>query len=97
MQLLLDLQEEEARRSDGQGMAILLITHDLNLVRKFAQRVAVMEQGHVVETGSTEEVFTQPQHPYTIRLINSLPQRHIDAVKPDAATCLLYTSPSPRD
>ncbi|HEX6591220.1 MAG TPA: dipeptide ABC transporter ATP-binding protein [Moraxellaceae bacterium] len=88
VQLLLDLQEEEARRSDGQGMAILLITHDLNLVRKFAQRVAVMEQGHVVETGRTEEVFTQPQHPYTIRLINSLPQRHIDAVKPDAATLL---------
>lgn len=88
VQLLLDLQEEEAKRSDGQGMAILLITHDLNLVRRFAQRVAVMEQGHVVETGSTEAVFTQPQHPYTIRLINSLPQRLIDTVKADAAPLL---------
>ncbi|MDQ8035943.1 MAG: dipeptide ABC transporter ATP-binding protein [Pedobacter sp.] len=88
VQLLLDLQEEEAKRSDGQGMAILLITHDLNLVRRFAQRVAVMEQGHVVETGSTEAVFTQPQHPYTIRLINSLPQRLIDPVRADAAPLL---------
>lgn len=88
VQLLLDLQEEEAKRSDGQGMAILLITHDLNLVRRFAQRVAVMEQGHVVETSSTEAVFTQPQHPYTIRLINSLPQRLIDPVRADAAPLL---------
>jgi microcin C transport system ATP-binding protein len=75
IKLLLDLQEESAR--DGHGMAILLITHDLNLVRKFAQRVAVMERGNLVETAATEDLFLRPRHPYTVKLINSLPRRQI--------------------
>lgn len=60
------------------GMAILLITHDLNLVHRFADRVAVMEQGILVEQGATAQVFAAPQHPYTQRLIASRPQRAED-------------------
>ncbi len=88
IQLLLDLQAEEVAK--GQGLAILLITHDLNLVRRFAQRVAVMEEGKLVETASTEEIFSAPKHPYTIKLINSLPVRTIKAV-PDDAQIVLET------
>ena len=87
--LLLDLQAEEAARpgSDG-GMAILLITHDLNLVKRFAQRVAVMERGKIVEQNTTAELFRAPQHPYTVRLINSQPVRSIVPVPDDAPTVL---------
>jgi len=88
VKLLLDLQAEESQRDDGEGMAILLITHDLNLVRKFAQRVAVMEHGKLVETAATEALFSQPQHPYTVRLINSIPRRQAVPVAADAATLL---------
>lgn len=69
---ILDLLGELQQRN---GMAVLLITHDLNLVRKFADRVAVMENGHIVEQGSVAEVFARPQHPYTRKLIDSKPQR----------------------
>ena len=68
LDLLQDLQRET-------GMAVLMITHDLNLVRKFADRVAVMENGHLVESGSVAEVFTHAQHPYTRKLIDSVPGR----------------------
>jgi microcin C transport system ATP-binding protein len=68
LQLLADLQQKT-------GMAVLLITHDLALVRHFAHRVAVMEKGHLVEQGTLEAVFEQPQHPYTQRLLSSRPQR----------------------
>ena len=59
------------------GMAVLLITHDLNLVRRFADRVAVMEQGVLVEQGAVAEVFGAPQHAYTRRLIASQPRRDV--------------------
>jgi microcin C transport system ATP-binding protein len=59
------------------GMAVLLITHDLNLVRRFADRIAVMENGHIVETGPVAQVFEQPQHPYTRKLIASRPARDV--------------------
>ncbi|MFZ3120254.1 MAG: ATP-binding cassette domain-containing protein, partial [Variovorax sp.] len=65
------------------GMAVLLITHDLNLVRRFADRVAVMEGGHIVEQGAVADVFVAPQHAYTRRLIDSRPTR--DVVPPPAA------------
>ena len=75
--LLEDLQREF-------GMAILFITHNLNLVRRFTHRVGVMERGKLVEQGPTEEVFARPQHPYTVRLINSRPRRTVRALGEDA-------------
>jgi microcin C transport system ATP-binding protein len=59
------------------GMALLLITHDLHLVRRFADRVAVMEKGVLVEQGATPEVTQRPKHPYTRKLVNSRPERHV--------------------
>jgi microcin C transport system ATP-binding protein len=59
------------------GMAVLMITHDLNLVRRFAQRVMVMENGHIVEQGQVAEVFAKPEHSYTQRLIDSKPVRDV--------------------
>lgn len=55
------------------GMAILLITHDLNLVRRYSHRVAVMHQGQVIETQPTADLFAQPQASYTQELLNSEP------------------------
>ncbi|CAD9225499.1 putative oligopeptide ABC transporter ATP binding subunit [Burkholderia cenocepacia] len=83
--LLLELQREEAEK---RGMAILLITHDLNLVRHFAQRVAVMEHGRLVESGPVEQIFAAPKHPYTQRLLNSRPQRTVTPVMPIAPVVL---------
>jgi microcin C transport system ATP-binding protein len=83
--LLIELQEQEAA---DRGMAVLLITHDLNLVRRFAQRVAVMEKGVLVETNTTEALFSNPQHPYTQRLLDSEPRREVDAVEADAPPIL---------
>lgn len=56
------------------GMALLMITHDLTLVRRMADRVAVMTKGEIVETGSMDSVFANPRHPYTQRLIASEPK-----------------------
>jgi microcin C transport system ATP-binding protein len=56
------------------GMAMLLITHDLGIVRKMADRVYVMRNGEVVESGDGEQVFSKPQHPYTQHLINAEPK-----------------------
>jgi len=64
------------------GMAVLLITHDLNLVRRFADRVAVMEQGVLVEQGRVADVFAAPQHGYTRRLIASQPRRDVVETEP---------------
>ncbi len=75
--LLADLQREF-------GMALLLITHDLPLVRSFADRVGVMQNGRLVETGSTETVFSNPADPYTRRLIDSRPRRSLLPVPADA-------------
>ncbi|MDH5287609.1 MAG: ABC transporter ATP-binding protein [Betaproteobacteria bacterium] len=66
------------------GMALLFITHDLNLVRRFTQRVGVMERGRLVESGDTAEVFRRPRHPYTQRLLASRPQRLVQPVPEDA-------------
>ena len=62
------------------GMAVLLITHDLNLVKRFANRVAVMEDGRIVEQGRVAEVFAAPRHAYTRKLIDSRPTRDIEGV-----------------
>ncbi|MFD1561837.1 ABC transporter ATP-binding protein [Paraburkholderia silviterrae] len=83
--LLIELQEQEAAE---RGMAVLLITHDLNLVRRFAQRVAVMEKGVLVETNTTEALFSNPQHPYTRRLLDSEPRREVAAIEAGAPPIL---------
>ncbi len=67
MKLLRELQEQS-------GMAILLISHDLALVRKMAREVAVMQQGRIVEQTTTEELFKAPQHPYTKQLLAAQPR-----------------------
>ena len=56
------------------GMALLLITHDLGIVRKMADRVCVMTQGEIVEQGPVAEVFEQPRHAYTQHLLAAEPQ-----------------------
>ena len=83
---ILDLLSNLQRQS---GMAVLLITHDLNLVRRFADRVAVMEQGVLVEQGRVAEVFRAPQHPYTQRLLASQPRRDVVEAAPAPGTPLV--------
>ncbi|MGC9403697.1 ABC transporter ATP-binding protein, partial [Vibrio genomosp. F10 str. 9ZC157] len=56
------------------GMAMLFITHDLSIVRRIADRVAVMKDGELVEVGESKTVFSAPKHPYTLKLINSDPR-----------------------
>lgn len=68
------------------GTAVLMITHDLGVVAEVAQRVAVMYAGQVVETGDVTEIFNDPQHPYTIGLMGSIPD-------PDARAATLATIP----
>ncbi len=70
------------------NMAVLLITHDLNLVRRFADRIAVMEQGHLVEQGSVSEVLSNPQHAYTQRLLASKPVRDALPARADATAMM---------
>jgi len=85
LDLLKELQEES---KDQGGMGILLITHDLNLVKHFAQRVAVLNQGNVMESGPTKQVFTQPSDPYTKALVNSQPIRDLAPLMPLAPVLL---------
>jgi peptide/nickel transport system ATP-binding protein len=61
------------RASADHGTAVLLITHDLGVVAEVADRVAVMYAGRIVEQGSRDEVLFNPQHPYTIGLLGSVP------------------------
>ena len=66
LELLADLQKRL-------GMSIVFITHDLNIVRRFADRTYVMKRGEVVESGVTAEIFAAPKHPYTRMLIDAEP------------------------
>lgn len=85
LDLLKELQEES---KDHGGMAILLITHDLNLVKHFAQRVAVLNQGNLMEAGTTKQVFNHPTDPYTKALVNSAPVRALAPLMPLAPVLL---------
>ena len=83
-QILKLLRDLQARY----GMAILFITHDLGIVRRMADDVAVMKQGRVVETGATEQVFAAPRHEYTKMLIAAEPKGAAPAADPDAPEVL---------
>jgi microcin C transport system ATP-binding protein len=80
---ILDLLGELQRKN---GMAVLMITHDLNLVRRFADRIAVMENGVVVEQGAVSAVFANPQHAYTRKLLDSKPTRDVQEKLPEKPT-----------
>ena len=79
MALLRELQEER-------GMAILLITHDLSLVRSFAESVGVMHRGRLIEHGPTERIFRQPQADYTRRLLAARLDRMVGDVQAPAVS-----------
>jgi microcin C transport system ATP-binding protein len=74
---ILELLNQQQRE---ENMAVLMITHDLNLVRHFADRVGVMEKGLLVETAATGELFANPRQPYTRKLLASHPQRVVGKV-----------------
>ena len=73
LELLAQLQKAE-------GLSMLFITHDLGIVRKVAQRVAVMKDGRIVETGPTSEVFGSPREDYTKMLLEAEPKGHAEPV-----------------
>jgi microcin C transport system ATP-binding protein len=81
LKLLKELQERL-------GMAMLFITHDLNIVRKLAHRICVMQHGRIVETGTVQDVFTRPQHEYTRHLLAAEPKGEPAPPPPDARTVL---------
>lgn len=69
-----------ARLQDELGIAILIITHNLNVVRHITERMAIMYLGRFVEQGPTEEIFRRPRHPYTEALLSANPEPDPDAV-----------------
>ncbi|MBL4628825.1 MAG: ABC transporter ATP-binding protein, partial [Roseicyclus sp.] len=83
LELLADLKRRE-------GMSLLFITHDLGIVRRIADRVCVMQGGEIVEQGVTAEIFDNPQHPYTRKLLGAEPSGKPDPV-PDDAEVILTT------
>jgi microcin C transport system ATP-binding protein len=69
---------------DRLGMALLLITHDLTIVRKMAERVCVMTEGEIVEAGPAAAIFDRPRHPYTKRLLAAEPKGRAAPADPSA-------------
>ena len=91
--------------SDQQNMAVIFITHDMGLVARFADRVAVMYAGRIVEVGAARRVFADPEHPYTRALIASIPAMRgertarlqaIDGTPPDLANLPVGCAFAPR-
>ena len=81
LELLNQLQREE-------GMAVLMITHDLNLVKSFADRVGVMQDGRLIESADTNRLFGQPREEYTQRLLASHAKRMVEDAIPNAEPLL---------
>ena len=84
LELIADLQR-------SMNMAVILISHDLSIVRQYAKRVAVMKDGRILELGDTQQIFEQASHPYTQSLIDAEPSGAPKAVAADAKD-LLSTS-----
>jgi microcin C transport system ATP-binding protein len=82
---ILDLLKALQRRH---GMAMLFITHDLNIVRKIADDIAVMQKGQIVETAPVAELFASPRHPYTKALLAAEPKGSAPKIDPKASTVL---------
>ncbi|WP_019414086.1 ABC transporter ATP-binding protein [Paenisporosarcina sp. TG20] len=76
---ILDLMKDLQKKMDT---AIILITHDLGVVANMADRVAVMYAGKIVEQGTLDEIFYNPQHPYTLGLLKSMPKLNDDRTVP---------------
>ena len=83
------------RRLRGQGLGVVMITHDLGVVAGLADRVAVMYAGAVVELAPTMELFSAPRHPYTAALIESVPR--LDTRPGDSLRCIDGQPPRPQD
>ncbi|WP_404933944.1 ABC transporter ATP-binding protein [Nitratireductor sp. ac15] len=81
LELLADLRRKKS-------MSMLFITHDLGIVRKIADRVCVMTDGKIVESGRTEDIFTNPQHAYTRHLIEAEPKGRPPKADPTAETVM---------
>ena len=70
-----DVMELMVELTKAEGTAVLLISHDLPMVARYTSRIVVMEKGSLVEQGTTEQILEKPQHPYTRKLLSSLPIR----------------------
>jgi len=81
LELLGDLQKDF-------NMSVLMISHDLNLVKHFSQYVCVMKDGEIVEQNDKQALFSNPQHAYTKRLLAAEPPRLADAIKPSSETLI---------
>jgi len=81
LDLLADIQKSE-------GMGLLFITHDLGIVRKISNRVNVMQGGQIVESGPTADIFANPQHPYTQKLLSAEPSGRPEPVAKAATTVI---------
>ena len=83
---------------DELGMAIIWITHDLGLIAGLAKRMNVMYGGYIIEEAETEDLYTHPQHPYTLGLLGSLPRLDINErkrlVSIDGMPPVLYSKPT---
>ena len=85
---ILDLMKKLQDRLD---MSIILITHDLGVVADMSDRVVVMYAGQILESGTTDEIFKNPKHPYTSRLLASVP--HPDMKKDEPLHAIDGTPP----
>ncbi|MGY0399891.1 MAG: ABC transporter ATP-binding protein [Ostreibacterium sp.] len=70
------------------GMAVIFITHDLGLAKHYSDRVCVMKLGEIVEQGNITEIFENPQHPYTVALLNATPKGLKDPIDPNSKTLI---------
>ena len=88
---ILDLLSDLQRRL---GMAILIITHDLGVIAEVADQVLVMYAGQIVESADVADLFADPQHPYTIGLLGSIPRLDVDR---ERLATIEGTVPSPNN